>query len=401
MERVYEKLCFECRACEQICPKHAISMCEDYEGFCYPVIDPNNCIDCGLCNKVCPGNHPNELKHKHLHVYAVQIKDEETLLHSSSGGLFTLFSEYILEKGGIVYGAAFDENMNCHHIGVTDVSQLSALRGSKYVHSDIRNSFIEIREHLKSGRIVYFTGTPCQVAGLKLFLRQDYDNLLTSDLICHGTPSQKLFSLFVRGMEEDVGKKIIGWDFRDKTLCGWSCTSSSSSIDAKGKRSHHIANLNMTAYFQAFIRGHAFRMDCYECPFACSERVGDFTIGDYWGIKKIHPDFPNRKKGVSMLIINNKKANDIWEDLNERTIWMKSKMEYALSTSNRNLKQPSILPRERKDAYSKAFSDYKKFCNSYKDAYHRNRLYKTYYINLFKKTRIGKLLYQILKGKKL
>lgn len=361
-----EHLCLECRACEQICSKHAISMQENAEGFSYPKIDMDICVDCGLCVKVCPAINADDIKNKSCDVYAAQLKDKAILKKSSSGGVFSLIAEHVINSGGIVFGAAWDEHLQLRHIGVESIDALQKLRGSKYVHSNIGNTFVQARDNLKTGRLVYFTGTPCQIAGLKLFLRKDYTNLITSDLVCHGTPSQKLFNLFVKGMEKDRNVRLIDYQFRDKKVFGWSCSSSSSSINRKtGKKKYHFYDRNMVGYFQAFIKGHITREDCYKCPFACPERVSDITLADYWDISSHHPEFPNRREGVSLILINSTKGRKLLDLLEKNVILCKSTLTSALKTSNHNLKAPTPRPSERDKAYVEAFSDFESFRNKY------------------------------------
>lgn len=401
MNEVYNNHCFECGSCVQTCPKGAIRMIENEEGFGYPVINQQSCVGCGLCQKVCPSWHAEELKHSHLKVLAAQVKDRTVLKDSSSGGVFSLIAEFILEQGGVVFGATFDDHLRCHHVCVSDKGGLAWLRGSKYVHSDIGRTYIEAREYLQQDKWVYYTGTPCQIAGLKLFLRKDYPKLLTSDLICHGTPSQKGFNRFVKGMEDDIKERVIGWNFRDKKIAGWACSSSSSSVDSKGQVHYHISSLHMTAYFKAFISGHLFRMDCYQCPFSSPNRVGDITLGDYWGIANVHPEFPDRKCGVSIVVINTKKGLDFWDTNKDKTKWVTSEMDLALhKTNNRNLREPSIFPPERKTAYTKLFHNYSEFCRDYSECYSWYRIHKIYYLTLFKNTKIGKWIYWFFKNKR-
>lgn len=359
-------LCFECRACEQICSRKAISMLEDKDGFSSPSVDSGKCVDCGLCLKVCPAIHADEMKQQPNSVYAVQLKEKETLRKSSSGGVFSLIAEYVIAVGGIVFGAAWDESLQLHHIGVETIDALQKLRGSKYVHSDIGNTYIQVRDNLKLGRYVYYTGTPCQIAGLKLFLRKDYPNLITSDLVCHGTPSQKIFNLFVDKMEKEQNVKLIDYQFRDKKVFGWSCSSSSSSINnVTGKKKYHYYDQNMVGYFQAFIQGHITREDCYKCPFACPNRVSDITLADYWDISNHQPDFPNQREGVSLVIVNTAKGEKLLESLKDKVILRESSLNEALATSNHNLKAPTPRPSERDNSYNEAFSDFDGFCNKY------------------------------------
>lgn len=383
-----EHLCLECRACEQICSKHAISMQENAEGFSYPKIYMDKCVDCGLCVKVCPAIHADDIKRKSCDVYAAQLKDKTILKKSSSGGVFSLIAEHVIGSGGIVFGAAWDEHLQLRHIGVETIDALQKLRGSKYVHSDIGNTFIQARDNLKSGRLVYFTGTPCQIAGLKLFLRKYYTNLITSDLVCHGTPSQKLFNLFVKGMEKDRNVRLIDYQFRDKKVFGWSCSSSSSSINRKtGKKKYHFYDRNMVGYFQAFIKGHITREDCYNCPFACPERVSDITLADYWDVSDHHPEFPNRREGVSLILINSEKGRNLLDLLEKNVILCKSTLTRALKTSNHNLKAPTPRPLERDKAYAEAFSDFE----SFRDKYAAMARPEDYYRKVYRNNKIKSL----------
>lgn len=348
--------CCECQACEQICAKHAIVMVQNEEGFAYPQINSDLCVDCGLCNKVCPMQHADATKNQHKAVYAAQLTETVPLSKSSSGGMFYLISQYVFEKGGTVFGAAWDDSMKCHHTSATNNDELQKLMGSKYVHSEIGNCYKEARTLLRENKWVYFTGTPCQVAGLKTFLGKDYPTLLTSDLICHGTPSQKVFNVFLHAQEEDLKQRVVEYSFRDKRIKGWSC-SSSSSIDKKGKKHYHVYNRNMQAYYNAFIKGHLTRMDCYKCPFATPDRPGDITIADYWGIRRVHPEFPNPSAGTSMVIINSEIGEQIWNSIKEDTVFLESTMDIALTTGNTNLSRNTPLPQERKTSYKKIFND--------------------------------------------
>ena len=383
-----EHLCLECRACEQICSKHAISMQENAEGFSYPKIDMDKCVDCGLCVKVCPAIHADDIKSNSCDVYAAQLKDKTILKKSSSGGVFSLIAEHVINSGGIVFGAAWDEHLQLRHIGVDTIDALQKLRGSKYVHSDIGDTFVQARGNLKSGRLVYFTGTPCQIAGLKLFLRKDYTNLITSDLVCHGTPSQKLFNLFVKGIEKDRNVRLIDYQFRDKKVFGWSCSSSSSSINRKtGKKKYLFYDRNMVGYFQAFIKGHITREDCYKCPFACPERVSDITLADYWDISSHHPGFPNRREGVSLILINSTKGRNLLDLLEKNVILCKSTLASALKTSNHNLKAPTPRPSERDNAYTEAFSNFE----SFRDKYAAMARSEDYYRKVYRNNKIKSL----------
>ena len=192
-----KKNCCGCAACVQKCPKHCVSLKEDEEGFLYPVVNVDKCIDCGLCEKVCPVLNQDK-KHEPIGVYAAKNKNDETRKNSSSGGVFTLLAENVIKRGGVVFGARFDERWEVVHDYVEDKEGISKFRGSKYVQSTIGDNYLKAEQFLKAGRKVLFSGTPCQIAGLKHFLRKDYDNLLTVDFICHGAPSPGVFRTFLR-----------------------------------------------------------------------------------------------------------------------------------------------------------------------------------------------------------
>ncbi|MBR6043017.1 MAG: Coenzyme F420 hydrogenase/dehydrogenase, beta subunit C-terminal domain [Paludibacteraceae bacterium] len=382
------KFCIECRACVQICAKTAIIMKPNEEGFSYPSVDLDVCSDCGLCTKVCPMLHPEELKHPTGSIYAAQSRDERTLSFSSSGGIFSSIAECVLKKNGMVYGAAWNDNLQLRHIGIDSIEELEKLRGSKYVHSEIGNTYREIRSILSSGRWVYFVGTPCQVAGLKLFLRKNYETLLTSDFICHGTPSQKLFDRFVLQMEKERNLKVIDYKFRDKKVMGWTCASSSSSCKDKRGNVHYLYyDRNMRSYFRAFLNGHITRYDCYECKFACPTRVGDITLADYWGIQQQHPDFPQIKKGVSLLIVNTPQGKEILNEIKKSIILVKSSTDKVRQTSNHNLYAPTPIPGERKDSYMLAEKDFIAF----RDHYLEGDAPESYFRRIYIKKRIIQL----------
>lgn len=231
--------CCGCRACEHVCAHHAIQMKPNEEGFLYPVLDGSKCVDCGLCEKVCPMMNPIKAQNEEGTAWVAQNLDIEDLKTSSSGGGFIAIAKYVLSQGGVVYGAAYQDGPIVAHERVDDIAKLERLKGSKYVQSDTRDAYSNVKIDLKDGRMVYFVGTPCQVAGLKLFLRKDYDNLITSDLICHGTPSPKIFQNTINHIEKKLNADFEDYSFRDKKVRGWSCSSSSSyKSRANGKKKY-------------------------------------------------------------------------------------------------------------------------------------------------------------------
>ncbi len=355
--------CCGCRACEQVCAQRAIMMRQDEEGFIYPLLNESLCINCGLCEKVCPIANAGLVLNGESKVYAAQNLDKKVLKKSSSGGIFSVIARKVLQEGGVVYGATFDSEMILSHRRISSTEELPALRGSKYLQSDTKGTFTQAKQDLKQGKYVYYTGTPCQIAGLKLFLRKEYDKLITSDFVCHGTPSQKIFSVVVSQIEKEKKGKITAYSFRDKTTNGWSC-SSSSSVERNGKNKYLPYDLNMKAYFNAFLNGHLFQHVCYNCSFARQQRVGDISLADYWGIEKIHPEFPNISEGVSLILINTEKGLRFWQNCVNDIVQIESDIKSAQAT-NGNLQQASIYSPERELAYSLAFEDYGQFKSKY------------------------------------
>lgn len=358
-------ICFGCRACEKSCNKKAISMREDKEGFLRPFISHSQCNNCGLYLKVCPAINGDTIKHNDGKIYAAQVKDKDLLFKSSSGGIFSAIANYTFENKGVVFGPTFDDKMNLAHIAIESTEELVKLRGSKYIQSDTADSYEKVKNYLINNRLVYFTGTPCQIAGLRMFLKKDYKNLITSDLICHGTPSQKIFKRFVKQMEQEKQCKIVNYFFRDKRK-GWGCNSYAKFIRFGLFKGEIKYDINMEAYFNAFIKGHINRIDCYQCKFCTPQRVGDITLADYWSIDNVHPDFPEDiKKGISLISVNSEKGEKVWNIISPNITYVLSSKENVLKTCNWNFHSATILPPERTDSYERAFKDFKKFRRNY------------------------------------
>lgn len=365
IEKLNQQLCCGCAACGEICAKNAIQMVRNSEGFLYPNIDESLCIDCGMCDKVCPILNAEQLKHNdEQQVYAAVNKDNDILKESSSGGIFSVIADYVLDNGGVVCGAAFEDDLHLHHVIIDTKSELQRLRGSKYITSENDGAYKEIKQLLNQGRLVYYTGTGCQVAGLRAYLRKEYDNLVTSDLVCHGTPSPKIFSAFISKLEKEEGVKIVNYLFRDKKVNGWSCSSSSSSRDLRtGEIRHHEFNKIQNAYFNAFISGSMNREGCYKCPFAETHRTGDITLADYWGVKQFHPEI-QAFKGVSAIIVNTSKGQQLLNILKTNISLTPSKMEWV-AVVNANLVKTTPRPERRNTIYKELEEDSDKLINSF------------------------------------
>lgn len=365
--------CCGCGACVNICNRKAIKMQANEEGFMYPVINNDVCINCELCTKVCPIIKSEEILHAPLFSYASWNKDSRKRFESSSGGTFSVIAEKVLAMGGVVYGASWCDGLKLKHIGVENKEDLKLLIGSKYLQSDMSFCFSEIKQKLQSNRWVCFCGTPCQVAGLKLFLRKDYEQLITIDFVCHGVPSQKIFDFFISDIEARNNLKLDQYQFRNKKINGWACNSSSSGLSVKSnKRKNLYFDKAMSSYQSAFMAGKISRESCYSCKFSQKNRCSDFTIGDYWGVKEVFPDMKNSSDGVSMLLVNTDKGKLLLDDVKNFIELIDSSYE-NIAIRNPNLNQSTRRPESRNDLKNVVFcSEYIK--NNVPSSYYKDML---------------------------
>lgn len=300
-----KKQCCGCAACVQKCPKQCISLQEDNEGFLYPQVNSDTCIDCGLCEKVCPMLNPGEVR-KPLQVLAAINKDEKIRMESSSGGIFTLLAEKVINEGGVVFGARFDEEWQVTLDYTETIEGLAAFRGSKYVQARSGETYKQCEQFLKVGRKVLYTGSPCQIAGLLHYLRKDYTNLTTCDFACHGTPSPKVWRMYLDEVIEDANRAITDIKFRNKDN-GWKAFNFQLSYDENNKvtilTSCHRDNL----FMRAFLRDMILRPSCHACNAKEMRSGSDITIADYWGINNIHPEMDD-DKGTGLVLINTEKG---------------------------------------------------------------------------------------------
>lgn len=300
--------CCGCTACVNVCPKNCISMSADREGFLYPLVDFVKCIDCGLCEQVCPVLRPVKNEIEPL-VYAAVNNDESVRLQSSSGGIFTLLAESVLDRGGIVFGACFDQNWNVVHDYTETKEGLAKFRGSKYVQSHVGNCFIQVKTFLDSGREVLFSGTPCQVAGLKNYLRKPYSNLFTVDLVCHGVPSPEVWRRYL----QEAVCRVYGIKKRNLINLDEYISDISFRAKDKGWKKYNIkiifhnGKVEMMPFFEnpymnAFLSDLSLRPSCYACPTKLHYVQSDITLADFWGVNEIKPDIDD-DKGCGLILI--------------------------------------------------------------------------------------------------
>jgi coenzyme F420-reducing hydrogenase beta subunit len=331
-----KKDCCGCAACMNACPKKAITMDPDEDGYLYPVADQVLCVECELCKKVCAFQNILVNWKEPLSVYAAINKNQSVLSNSASGGIFAALASLVFAKGGVVFGSAFNDDIEPEHIGIGNPKDMKKIQGSKYVQSSINNTFIEAEQYLKQGKVVLYTGTPCQIAGLKSYLNKDYDNLITADLICHGVPSSEFFKGYIKYLEGKLNGKIIDFKFRDK-LRGWGFMEKAVYEKNGAVRKKFIAPIT-SYYYNYFLHGDIYRESCYECKYAGGSRQGDFTMGDYWGIEKAHPEI-DTTGGVSVLLVNSKRGMDLIGSLSEHLILIPSTFEQARA-QNEQLSKP-------------------------------------------------------------
>lgn len=322
-----KRQCSGCHTCALVCPNRCITMVRDVEGFQYPIVEESLCIECGLCEIKCPVMNPacTERKESDVTAYAAYTKDESIRMKSSSGGLFTEIAKYVLQEGGVVFGAAFDEYLNLKHISVETVFGLEKLRGSKYVQSEIGTSFQEAKHFLDAGRMVLFTGTPCQIAGLYSYLNKDYEKLLTQDIVCHGVPSPMVWEKYLQFTEKNMGKKLKNFNFRNKKS-GWKTYSLQLFFY---DQTQCIKSVSDDLYMQCFINNLCLRPSCYACAFKQKVRQSDITLADFWGIENVLPDMDD-DLGTSLFLINSKKGRMLFTQIQAKLHWKPVNLNEAI-----------------------------------------------------------------------
>lgn len=349
--------CCGCSACEAVCPKGAILMSEGASGFTFPKINEELCIDCGACLNACAFKN-SSLTGEPKEVYACKTAATD-IKKSSSGGAFACIAEDFINRGGAVYGAATVKGKNgltVKHVKSETKEELLSLLGSKYVQSDAQGCYKAVKADLENGKAVLFSGTPCQVDGLYGYLKKNYDKLYTADIICHGVPSMKMLGDYLKTLESK--SRLTAFVFRSKEIRG---EMTAKAVFENGREK--LIPCNASSYFYLFINGYTYRESCYACKYAGKSRVGDITLGDFWGIEEFHPEF-NTDGGVSCLLINTDKGNELFDNNESRLTFIKSDFE-KVAKNNAQLKRPSKKPAK----YGEIIEGYKN--NGYADTERR------------------------------
>lgn len=335
--------CCGCSACASICTHKAISMQSDDEGFLYPVVNTNKCINCGLCIQTCPISIRKQTSRTNSfrNIYALRSKSDNILFNSSSGGFFYTIATHILKNGGVVVGAAYDERFNVRHTIAYTTQQLTSLMGSKYVQSEIRETYLLTQKELDLGHTVLFSGTPCQIHGLKQFLRKDYQNLITIDVLCHAVPSPLMFKEYLKLAEKKGIKGIVDINMRNKKYVGWN---PATSWGVKLKNGTYSVNdSRIINWSRLFFSELMSRPSCHRCQYTNLDRVGDFSLGDYWDRQHHHDELYN-KKGTSLVFINSNKAANLFNEINNSLTFFEIKSEEC---PQQCLIEPAVMNSQR------------------------------------------------------
>lgn len=340
--------CCGCTACASICGKDAIKMTPDAMGFLYPVVDTDLCVECGMCEKVCAfhDNYDRSLNLASPDAYAVRHKDMRQVETSRSGGAFIAFSDYVLAQGGVVYGAGYTDHFRVVHKRATTSGERDEFKGSKYVQSDLTGIFRQVRDDLKSGRKVMFSGTPCQTSGLASFIGPRLrDNLYLVDIVCHGVPGPYIWRDYLEYVEKRMGSPLVEVDFRDKKHFGWTAHRESFKTATRYKDSN--------AYTYLFYEHIMFRHSCEVCHFTNLQRPSDVTLADFWGWKESVPGFNADDKGCSLVLCNTGKGRKLLDAVKDCLDMVQTRPNVDF---NPNLQRPSVISTRRavfEDDYSR------------------------------------------------
>lgn len=375
--------CCGCEACANVCPKNCIKMVYDEEGYRYAKVDKENCINCGLCEKVCPiKNEPKKTYLDDLKYYAGYNNDDAALAKSSSGGIFWLLADFIFKKNGIVYGVVQDSTFDVRFERTTSHEQAEKLRGSKYLQANVNDTYRLVKNDLDENKEVLFSGTPCQVAGLYNYLKKQYDNLYTCDVVCHGVPSDKVYKKFISYIEETNKKKVKNIKWRDKTN-GWG----PNKIVIYFTDGSSIITTSRENMFQTgFLDNLYLRPSCYECKYARLPRIGDISLADFWGYDGELVE-KNNNKGLSAIIVSSEKGQVLFNSIEKSITYHPVSKEYLIKRSRHSYIHP-----EENENREKFFSeiDSESFINLAKKYNLKRNKYKVFLSKV--KRRIKKVI---------
>ena len=333
--------CTGCQACRVSCPTNAITMQKNEKGNIYPVVDEQLCISCNKCARICPELSPVKLHNKQDNVLAIWVNNPKKRKYSTSGGASFIMAKTIIERGGYFCGAVYNDG-GAEHLICNSIDELYRFQGSKYVHSNVKDVYKEIEALLKEGKEVMFTGTPCQVAALRSYLRKEYDTLYCVDIVCHGVPNKKVLGGRIKAIEQTHGKKVVDIRFRDKQPDQHNTCMKYTFEDGSSYNCSEFAD----AYIRSFESNYILRDNCFNCTYKKPERCSDITIADFWGYSPQKLKFLSYRKGTSLMIINSEKGNRLFNEIKRYcTIDNSRNFDYAVK-GNHNLKAPQLRPND-------------------------------------------------------
>lgn len=351
INKISTNLCSGCKACEQACNKNAITMQVNSEGFWYPKIDEEKCNNCGLCDKLC--HYKNLVESKPLYeAYACINKNDEVRYNSTSGGAFYELAKYVISQNGCCFGCEMNSAVEAVHSYAETLEDCKKYQGSKYVQSDIGKSYSKAKEFLNAGRMVLFTGTPCQINGLKKYLVKDYENLLTMDVVCHGVPSPKVLKKYILELEEKFGARIVDIKFRDKRE-NWS--KSVVVVVVEGGKEYYCSKGESNVYIQLFLKNICLRASCHNCQANGDNRLADISLADFWGVQNSYPDMFD-DKGTSLVLVNTQKGKQIFEKISDNMLV--KPVDFEIAAKSNPCISSSVAPHKNRDEFFKNLDKY-------------------------------------------
>lgn len=370
--------CTGCLACYNVCPKKAIEIIQDEKGFYFPQIDKKKCINCGICYKTCPSLNKKKYNEECSNIIAAWSKNEEERKKSTSGGISFLISKKFIENGGIVYGSIIDDNYKIIHKRIENDTDLEKMRGSKYVQSNIGDTFCMVKKDLKEGKKVLFTGTPCQISGLKSYLKKEYENIFLIDIICHGTPSPMIFEKYIHFIMDKYHEhgiiKQINFRYKKPNWEKFSMNIVFSDGFTYNQDMYH------DYFLRSFLENYITRECCHSCIYTSLNRCGDITLADFWSYISNNYKYRNNNKGINLVLINNLKGEQLIKLIDNEIISIKKSKKDALR-SNKCLYSPYSANKDEKD-YWKKFKE--------------NEDIETFFSTFFKKEKKLSLKYKLI-----